>query len=469
MKYIEINWLLAFASLILTIVIFFNSKLDNYLYNFISSYKDLFFSYYETKDDEEKFKNILKNLKKIFFSSLKLFITFIIIISPIILFYIFGAYNNIDINQYILSIEIFLISLITYLVGLKFKKKKNQYNRYDRIIHNLILNNKLILNLTLDLEDKIFRKKKNNIKKKLFICGYARSGTTTVLNSLYNSGQFDSLLYNNLPFALSPRINKFFLKFSRLENQDLENKRERSHKDGIFIDKNSPEAFEEIFWKTKLKNDYVKKYYLKKNNISDEIIHEFENYIELINNKNKTYLSKNNNNILRIEHLSSIENSNIFILIREPFSHSKSLLKQHINFLNQQNNDKFVLEYMNSLGHYEFGQNQKSFFSPGKYSEKTKLIYWLSEWQKTYKNILDEFNQNKKNNVFFVTYEGLCENPEKLFNKVEELYDLNLEYKQSNFTNYNLYKKEQNFSNEETLLLEDCQKLYKIIKDKSII
>ena len=48
-------------------------------------------------------------------------------------------------------------------------------------------------------------------------------------------------------------------------------------------------------------------------------------------------------------------------MVREPISHSISLLNQHLNFLEIQKKDPFVLEYMNSLGHFEFGLNTKPF------------------------------------------------------------------------------------------------------------
>ena len=113
--------------------------------------------------------------------------------------------------------------------------------------------------------------------------------------------------------------------------------------------------------KYKLNNNYIKDHIIEANKIEEKTLIDFEEYISHINKKDKIYLSKNNNNILRIQSLVKIKNSNIFIILREPLSHCLSL-NQHINFIKLQNEDKFILEYMNSLGHYEFGLNQKVFF-----------------------------------------------------------------------------------------------------------
>ena len=65
---------------------------------------------------------------------------------------------------------------------------------------------------------------------------------------------------------------------------------------------------------------------------------------------------------------------------------------------------------MNSLGHYEFGLNQKSFFSKNSTQDKLSLYYWLYEWKKNYENVLLTVNSSKSESIYFITYEGLCEN-----------------------------------------------------------
>ena len=137
-----------------------------------------------------------------------------------------------------------MIAAFILIIFSKFFSKSKDYNKFDQSIHRLIVNNNLLLNLCFDIENFFTKKEIIHIIKKLFICGYARAGTTLVLNTLYSSGDFNSLLYKNLPFLLSPRINNFITKFIFSNNLK---RSPRAHGDGILIDKNSPEAFEEIF------------------------------------------------------------------------------------------------------------------------------------------------------------------------------------------------------------------------------
>ena len=64
MKYLEINWLLAFLSIIITILFFFNFKIGKLFFNFLLAYKEFIISYFEKKEDSAKFKKIILNLKK---------------------------------------------------------------------------------------------------------------------------------------------------------------------------------------------------------------------------------------------------------------------------------------------------------------------------------------------------------------------------------------------------------------------
>ena len=65
---------------------------------------------------------------------------------------------------------------------------------------------------------------------------------------------------------------------------------ERAHGDGIKVSTESPEAFEEVFWKTF-------------NHYEDDSIEKFKIYINNILKKSnkKRYISKNNQNIKRVK------------------------------------------------------------------------------------------------------------------------------------------------------------------------
>ena len=88
----------------------------------------------------------------------------------------------------------------------------NNYSFLQKLFHKVILNNDNFLNISYDLE-KYFSKKnlKNFVSQKLFITGYARSGTTILLNNLYQTGKFRSFTYDDMPFIMSPRLKTTLL------------------------------------------------------------------------------------------------------------------------------------------------------------------------------------------------------------------------------------------------------------------
>ena len=134
----------------------------------------------------------------------------------------------------------------------------------------------------------------------LFITGLPRSGSTFFLQSLYNTNFFSSLKYSDMPFVTSPNL---WSKINFFKKNILTH--ERAHQDGIQINLESPEAFEEIFWRSQLNNTYKEKIYYNKSHYNDNIAYQFESFTKLValNDKKKYYLSKNNNNIVRIKFL----------------------------------------------------------------------------------------------------------------------------------------------------------------------
>jgi hypothetical protein len=261
------------------------------------------------------------------------------------------------------------------------------YNFIQRLLHEIFLGNKIIKKSIFELEKIIFLKKiniKNN--KHIFITSMPRSGTTALLNVFNKKIDLCSLKYNNMPFVMAPNISNFF------KSKQL-NSTERFHKDNIFIDLESPESFDEIFFLT-----------YKKNIIIDELI----NFISLVllSYQKERYLSKNNNNYKRINYLKKILPNSVFIIpVREPLQHSFSLLTQHKNFIKLQTKEKFILKYMNYLGHYEFGLGHKSWFKPIKYLDKLNINYWLEQWYLYYSFINKNYSNNESCLIF--AYENL--------------------------------------------------------------
>ena len=304
------------------------------------------------------------------------------------------------------------------------------YTNLQKFLHYIVLGNKFISKNLFEIEKIIYLdKKKIHKNKHIFISGLPRSGTTLLLNLLYSSNQFASLTYSNMPFILSPNLSKLIPKKTI-------SKKERFHKDGIVFDLESPEAFDEFFFKMFSNNDEI---------------YEFKNLIKLIlKSQNKErYLSKNNLNYKRADQLMSLfPNSNFIITIREPYQHAFSLLRQHVNFLDLQTKDNFIRNYMNYLSHNEFGIDHIPWNNPIEYKNTKDINYWLEQWILFYKKIFDKYSKSKF--YIFAIYEKIYQkkNFNLLINKIDvknltysDFFNTREKYKIDSKLDTNLYNK----------------------------
>ncbi len=291
--------------------------------------------------------------------------------------------------------------------------------------------------------------------KYLFITGLARAGTTTLLNQIYNTNKYASICYKHMPFILNPRLAHYAAKL----NRETES-RERFHKDGILISSESPECLDEPFW---IKADH--QYYNKSLNSEDRypsqtlraydyMLKEFTRY-----QRKESIVIKNNNNHIRLAQLAKhFPDSYFLCLFRHPIHHSISLKRTHDIFSKLGSSDQFANEYMNLLGHREFGLYHKPF----KYINSMKdannnqqpetIDYWLKQWIKTHSWYL-ESGLKENTNIIWICYEELCGNHkyfttlfEKLgFKKIEKILKCKNTTRESNkhiFNNEDLKKAE---------------------------
>ena len=261
------------------------------------------------------------------------------------------------------------------------------YNKFEIFLDDIFLGKKIILKSIYELEKLFFLKKvKYHENKHIFITGLPRSGTTALLNFLDSFDGLDSLKYRNMPLVLSPNFSKIFKK---KKNQS----QERLHKDNIYINLESPESFDEVFFK---------------NFNEKEIELELLNFINLILNSNNSnrYLSKNNLNYKRIELIRKILPNSLFLIpIRNPIQHAYSLLNQHHNFKKIHKTSNFSKRYMKYLGHEEFGDIHTHWNVPKNFAELDTLNYWLEQWKLFYLNIYEKYKNLKY--CKFVIYEKL--------------------------------------------------------------
>lgn len=302
-----------------------------------------------------------------------------------------------------------------------------KYPLTSKLLHQLALEWPAIAELAFDIERATSLKNapKSIDGKHIFISGLARSGTTILMRSLYQCSGLCSLTYKDMPFVLSPNI---WAKITGLSHQ-VSVAEERAHKDGILVDFDSPEALDEVFWRVFSGEDYIGQDALKPMTAETNLIEKFRDYISLILKRynSSRYLSKNNNNVLRIDSIrTAFPNCTIIVPFRDPIQHSFSLLTQHKLFAREQREDPFSRKYMSWLAHHEFGIDHRPFIwgkKLGNSFKKDTLDYWLAQWIGVYEFLLEQYNADDTQ-VIFLGYETLCEQKETVWPKLLSILDL---------------------------------------------
>jgi hypothetical protein len=301
---------------------------------------------------------------------------------------------------------------------------ETDYSFSEKLLHRIALGSKFVGRLSFDLEKLISNTKQleSTTEQHVFIGGLARAGTTIMMRAFYDSGHFRSLTYRDMPFVLMPGIWK---KITQPFYHHIDEK-ERAHGDGVFINYDSPEAFEEVFWMVFCANEYVNNHQLIPHLVSDETIEEFKLFVGHVIasgdfSEKQRYLSKNNNNILRLGAIrKAFPAALIIVPYRSPLQHAFSLYQQHLRFSKQHDIDAFSSDYMRWLGHFEFGENHKPFNCSGGNSllsfEPNDLNYWLVVWIDVYRYLL----KSSPIGTRFIAFEQLCISPDTVLGDLFE-------------------------------------------------
>jgi len=281
------------------------------------------------------------------------------------------------------------------------------YSALDRLLHRLALASPARAEMMHDIERGMFLgKAPTDTGAHVFVTGLARAGTTILMREIHRTGQFGSLTYADMPFVLAPNL---WARMSRRGHRPGQ-KAERAHGDGIEVDMASPEALDEVYWRVFAGKEYIGRNGLSPHDPDNDLIAGYRDLMRLVMLKTGTarYVSKNNNNILRLAALANAMPGATFLVpLRRPLDHAASLLGQHERFLNA---DPFTRDYMAWLGHHEFGATHRPFlFGPRPAGDPMTLDYWLRLWIAVY-GALDRVEEAYPN-VTFVPYEALSADP----------------------------------------------------------
>lgn len=309
----------------------------------------------------------------------------------------------------------------------------NRYSMADRFFHAVAFSSPRVLKAASRIEDRVLATPAGEPSAPpIFVTSLARGGTTALLNALSDVPGVATHTYRDMPFLTAPILwNR--LAGGRMRRVD---RHERAHGDGLEIDLDSPEAFEEVIWKMfwpeKFRGSSIALWRVEdRQDDAEQFLRRHMDKViraRRVQGRDDTagtarYCSKDNTNIARIPYLLEVfPDCRIVVPVRRPESHAASLLRQHRNFLARQAEDDFIRRYMRDIGHFEFGLIHKpirfhGFDAQGHDPETAD--YWLNYWVHAFREILEH-----RDNCIFVSQDDLRSSPQGTMTKLCDALEL---------------------------------------------
>lgn len=297
---------------------------------------------------------------------------------------------------------------------------QHRYSKVDQFLHSLAFRSIGLQKMLADMEDQFYRKRicDTPVAAPVFITSLPRAGTTLMLETLAALPQFASHTYRQMPFVLCPLLwNTLSQRFHRSGEVQ-----ERAHGDGMTIGFDSAEAFEEVLWKAfwpdKYHADRIETWTGEEDNedFDEFFVNHVKKIILLRSDAQRDpvrYVSKNNANVARIPMLTRLFPDCVIVLMfRSPLQHAISLHRQHENFLQKHAEDPFIRQYMEQIGHLEFGDLLRPFDfngwleNDGRHTSD-QVGFWIAYWVNCFRHVLDA----RSGAVKLVDYDRCCADP----------------------------------------------------------
>lgn len=307
----------------------------------------------------------------------------------------------------------------------------DRYGWLDRLLHRTAFRAGTAQHALADVEDLMYRDALADvsIEHPVFITALPRSGTTILLRLLWGSGHFASHTYQDMPFVLCPLLWDQYTGQFGVE----ETTRERAHGDGLEVSETTPEAFEEMvwkhFWPDHYRPDHIRPWTSTDQN--EEFNSFFDSHVRKIiairrqeDPERQRYVSKNNLNIARLAAPPPLlRQGTTLIPFREPLQQAASMYRQHQRFLDLHEEDDFVREYMEAIGHHEFGKGLR----PINFDDwlvdappPNTLAFWVRYWIAGYRFVVRHAGES----AVLVPYAQLTETPESTLARLAQFIDL---------------------------------------------
>lgn len=312
------------------------------------------------------------------------------------------------------------LAAIAFSPGSGQRRESDRYSGLDKLLHHIAFKTYAAHLPLADIETRMFAGELAACSgdRPVFITAMPRAGTTLMLECCAGLPDFASHCYRDMPFILTPCL---WSRFSSAFKKEAGRSWQRAHGDGMLITLDSPEALEEVIWKTfwprQYRADRITPWANQDHPDFQEFFTAHMRKIILLRRGADApparYLSKNNFNIARIPLLRRMfPDSVIIIPFREPLGHASSLVEQHRNFLGIHRQDPFAAAYMLGIGHFDFGRNLRPVDFHGWLDQRTgkdalQLDFWLEYWIAGYEYLLAA----RESTVHFFNYETFCQAP----------------------------------------------------------
>lgn len=337
---------------------------------------------------------------------------------------------------------IVIVSVAAIVLGVVFRRVRpaaaesapaSRYSRADKFLHAVAFASPRVLRAASWVEDRVIpRNTHEPAAPPVFVTSLARGGTTALLTALHDIPGVAIHTYRDMPFLTAPSL------WNRVAGGRLRRveRHERAHGDGLEIDLDSPEAFEEVIWRMFWPEQYGASSISlwRAEDRKEDAEQFFQRHMEkvirarVVQSRDDAagparYCSKNNTNIARLPFLLQVfPGCGIVVPVRRPESHAASLMAQHRNFLALQREDDFIRRYMRDIGHFEFGLIHKPIQFPGfdpDAHDPDSADYWLNYWIHAFREVLDH-----SANCVLVTQDDLRASPEATMAKLCDALDL---------------------------------------------
>ena len=268
------------------------------------------------------------------------------------------------------------------------------------------------------------------VTQPIYISGVARAGSTILLETLAQHPDLASHRYRDYPPVFTPYWwNRFLDRVPQRASAPAE----RTHRDGIAITPESPEAFEEVIWMAFFPglHDPTQSAVFSSATRHPEFEAFYRDHIrKLVRVRGgRRYLSKDNYNVSRLEYLLELFPDARFVIpVRDPVWHIASLMKQHALFCTGEERHPEALRPLQRVGPCAAGRDRRPIpVRPAArlagitdaWAQGDEVEGWARYWAYIYGHLADRLAANPalKDASLVVRFEELCRSPHEMLER----------------------------------------------------